>query len=1263
MTRKRICVLLGQMEEDKQARFMQAFLEEAFATDYDVCVFSMCQKYQEIALRDLGDSNIYQLVNYALFDAVVILLDTILTPGLSDSLQQDIRNSFQGPVLVVDQKSDYFPSVMMDHYAPVVKLMHHLICDHGYCDIAFLGGKEGHIHSVQRLQAYLDTMKEYGLPVPEHYVMHGNYWYDSGEEAARKIIEEFDHVPQALVCANDIMAIGASTVFSDHGYRIGEDIAIVGYDSFEDGKNSPVSITSAPVPVEQSGSYCMRYIDAVLHGREVESCEPDVSVYIGESCGCRMSEKKMKTNARKVWRTNESSAGYHSDYNHIMEDLMQKKEASDFFNTLLQYTYQIRPFESFYLCLNQNWGNPAETIGPDAIRHGYSDNMCQIISCYGDAQRSDSIHFDETFETETLLPALYEEREKPVCFTFVPLFFDDRCFGYSAISYGNNPHGYDKVFVHWIRNVMLSLETLYRQMAVDRLYRKIEESQTYDNLTGLMNYIAFQKKVYDTAIGYMKTGHYLEMIAIDLNHLRLINEKYGREAGNAVLTKLSQMICACLQSDEMCCRLYNDEFLISGVTHSDDMQRGREIVSLLLEKIDRNNENTDRDLRIEISYGMASGQFYEKEGFEQIINDAVVAKNRSKTALYKTKQTEVVLSPEQIAMDRRVAEILDQNLLYYHFQPIVLSHSGEIFAYEALMRSKTEPPVSPSDIIQSAERMGRLTDVEKATFHNVLDFIDENTEAFAGKKVFINSMPGVRLDEADQAYLKKRLAAHKGNLVIEFTEESEMENDDLKKLKAEYSNNDIEIAIDDYGAGYSNVNNLLRYMPHFVKIDRMLLSDIDQNPQKQHFVKDIVSFAKENNIMTLAEGVETSGELREAIRLNVDLIQGYYTARPNPVPLVRIDEEISGEMMRYSQASQTTYEQKQYIVKDAENISLVEQALHKFARILIKKQEQSDAQITLCGATGFRSEIGMVIEEGFSGTIVLKDVFLTGGKNAPSIMLSENTHVTLHLVGDNYLQGGGICVPESSSLTMTGDGNLTITLEKAQYFGIGNRLDAGNGLLLFRQDGTLTIHADGMRGVGIGSGRGGCIRLERGKYEINVNGLHAVGIGCASGGMDLSVCNCDISVSMNVSEGVLIGSFRGNADFKVQSISGTFSGSGKCLVGIGSLDGAYNSIRLHELNILFHIRAREGYAVGSRRGETFVEIDRSLVRIHAEGPMVVAMGNASRSARIHVLESEVHSDIKNDMNYDYGAEDADIFLSGSRPYFFHNGQDSLKEHS
>ena len=90
-------------------------------------------------------------------------------------------------------------------------------------------------------------------------------------------------------------------------------------------------------------------------------------------------------------------------------------------------------------------------------------------------------------------------------------------------------------------------------------------------------------------------------------------------------------------------------------------------------------------------------------------------------------------------------------------------------------------------------------------------------------------------------------------------------------------------------------------MPDYVKIDRSLISDIDKNPQKQHFVKDIIKFAHDNDFMALAEGVETSEEMREVIYMGVDLIQGYYTARPAQEPLQYIDEEIRNEIITYGQ--------------------------------------------------------------------------------------------------------------------------------------------------------------------------------------------------------------------------------------------------------------------------------------------------------------------------------------------------------------------------
>lgn len=135
----------------------------------------------------------------------------------------------------------------------------------------------------------------------------------------------------------------------------------------------------------------------------------------------------------------------------------------------------------------------------------------------------------------------------------------------------------------------------------------------------------------------------------------------------------------------------------------------------------------------------------------------------------------------------------------------------------------------------------------------MVDYIEEHSQDFEGKKVFINSIPGYQLTGKDKKKLTEIMEQHAGELVVEFTEETEMGDDQLKELKNSFAKMNIETAIDDYGSGYSNVNNLLRYMPRFVKIDRMLMTDIHKDIQKQHFVKDIIEFAHDNDILTLAE--------------------------------------------------------------------------------------------------------------------------------------------------------------------------------------------------------------------------------------------------------------------------------------------------------------------------------------------------------------------------------------------------------------------------
>ncbi|MBP5378175.1 MAG: substrate-binding domain-containing protein, partial [Ruminococcus sp.] len=135
---------------------------------------------------------------------------------------------------------------------------------------------------------------------------------------------------------------------------------------------------------------------------------------------------------------------------------------------------------------------------------------------------------------------------------------------------------------------------------------------------------------------------------------------------------------------------------------------------------------------------------------------------------------------------RLVAKILDENLLNYHFQPIINAENGDIYAYEALMRSRTEEPISPLSIIKYATMQERLFDVERFTFLNVLRIITEKPKEFKGAKIFINSIPGVMVSDGDLSDISTRLVKFSDNIVIELTEEAELNDCDLMKLKEFY---------------------------------------------------------------------------------------------------------------------------------------------------------------------------------------------------------------------------------------------------------------------------------------------------------------------------------------------------------------------------------------------------------------------------------------------------------------------------------------------
>ena len=150
---------------------------------------------------------------------------------------------------------------------------------------------------------------------------------------------------------------------------------------------------------------------------------------------------------------------------------------------------------------------------------------------------------------------------------------------------------------------------------------------------------------------------------------------------------------------------------------------------------------------------------------------------------------------EKKAQYQLVTRILDENLLDYYFQPIVSAVDGSVYAFEALMRSRTETEGISAFYHKICRNAGAASDVERATFLNVLGLSTKKLSAFGNAKVFINSIPGVSVGEEATSELDKSLAAHAGKVVVELTEEAELKDSELETAEGHISKSCISTSL------------------------------------------------------------------------------------------------------------------------------------------------------------------------------------------------------------------------------------------------------------------------------------------------------------------------------------------------------------------------------------------------------------------------------------------------------------------------------------
>ena len=237
---------------------------------------------------------VYNLARSEGIDALVILTGTLgnyLSPG---DLARYCERYRPLPMSSIADELEGMTSILIDGEQALREGIRHLVEGHQYRRIAFLGGPESNLDARVRLRTYGEVLTTYGLRPPDSYVVTGDYKYESGVDAVRVLLDERGATFDAIVVANDQMALGVIDALRARDIRVPRDVAIIGFDDIPEARYCAPSLTTIRQPLRQQGRLAVEVLLQRLRGERVDDVLVlPAELVIRRSCGCNSDARRV----------------------------------------------------------------------------------------------------------------------------------------------------------------------------------------------------------------------------------------------------------------------------------------------------------------------------------------------------------------------------------------------------------------------------------------------------------------------------------------------------------------------------------------------------------------------------------------------------------------------------------------------------------------------------------------------------------------------------------------------------------------------------------------------------------------------------------------------------------------------------------------------------------------------------------------------------------------------------------------------------------
>ena len=435
--------------------------------------------------------------------------------------------------------------------------------------------------------------------------------------------------------------------------------------------------------------------------------------------------------------------------------------------------------------------------------------------------------------------------------------------------------------------------TNYVGIATDLSQHKKDEEHIrlladFDPLTRLPNRRLLHGRVDAALKQAQRHGEPLALMFLDLDRFKNINDSLGHHVGDELLLQVAQRLQRVLREQDTVCRLGGDEFVL--LCPNTDEARATQVAAQLLEIATRRYQVGQHELGITFSIGIALSPA-DGDTFEALSMSAETAMYRAKQAgrnAWRFFTAEMLVQTSRaLQLENGLRRALELQQLQLVYQPQVALQSGCVVGMEALLRWQhpTLGKVSPAEFMPIAEESGLILPIGEWVLHTAVRQMRAWLDAGLPLQQLSVNLSAVQFRNVNLPELVTQVLADAGlssqYLELELTETVAM-SDPLGAIEVmdRLHALGVRMSIDDFGTGYSSLSYLKRFQVYKLKIDQSFVHDLTDDPEDKAIVVAVIAMARSLGFKTIAEGVETQGQLDFLRERGCDEVQGYFYSPP-----------------------------------------------------------------------------------------------------------------------------------------------------------------------------------------------------------------------------------------------------------------------------------------------------------------------------------------------------------------------------------------------